>query len=520
MVDDTKQELSMQDETVASGQQWQRVAKLAIVDLLFKFLWRLLKENWAVFAPLAIYVGTFKDNSLVYLVLGALLIVTAVIVYAILYYLAFEYCLDEKRSEILLKRGVFVNDRITLAFSRVQNVNQSQPFYLRPFRLVNLSLDSAGSAGKEIFIPGLKQNQAQTIVDSLRTHRDSHENASIDQLDTIEEDSTQQSEYKFNLGMGELIRFGLSNQGVLAYVFAGLVPALRAMGIKISDVYADFVTLLSVYIEHPSIHTDTVFLKVLFLVLLFLLCQVAVVAYSVLRHWGYSLNANEENLEKSSGLTERQQVSVKKRKVQALAFYQNVIAYFLGFYRVRFLQVSQRFGTDQNQHFILPYLKKDRWRNLAQAVFSKEIENASNTLKPKYQLLMRYFVFFGFLPAAAIAIYAVLSDHIESLYLLLPITLGLILWYRRYRSWSLQEIGDYTLVRSAWIGELRYLFPNHKIQSLSISQSYWQKRSGLCNLSIQLSSKRLTLPYLSYSCACQFVNQRLWEIESRNDKWC
>lgn len=506
---------------------WQRVAKLAIVELLFKFLWRLLKENWALFAPVAIYIGTFQENSLMLLGFGLLLVLSGVILYAIFYYLSFGYYLDPERKVFLLKRGVFVNDRITLAFSRVQNVNQSQPFYFRPFKLVNLALDSAGSSAKEITIPGVRVSQAQSIRETLQDFKQEQNQDQTEERFASEASSSEHSEpdgelensSKIALGLKELIQFGLSNQSVLMYVLVGLGPTLRAFDIKMGDLFKEFVAWLSTLSANPGIHADSVTLKIVFILLLLLVCQLGVVIYSVLRHWGYQLKTQGDSLEKISGLTDTQQVSVKKRKVQALLFYQNIVARLLGFYRVRFLQISQGFGDEQKNHFILPFLKRKEWRKFTHNVFGKDLTRKGDSARPKPQLLIRYFIFFVLLPGLYILGLAYWHGQAKLLFLFLLLGLTTALLYRRYRLFLVRRVGEYTLVRSAWLGEQRYIFLNCKIQSLAIRQSFWQRRAGLCDLIIYLSSRRLAIPYLPQAWAARFVDELLMIIEAKNESW-
>ncbi|WP_350608633.1 PH domain-containing protein, partial [Pseudoalteromonas sp. MER144-MNA-CIBAN-0113] len=89
---------------------------------------------------------------------GAVALV-ALLIYSFLYYKSFRFCISEEH-EILLKKGVFKKERLTLKFARVQNVNIAEPFYFTPINLVNCIFDAAGSVAQEVVLPGITKEHA------------------------------------------------------------------------------------------------------------------------------------------------------------------------------------------------------------------------------------------------------------------------------------------------------------------------------------------------------------------------
>ena len=123
---------------------WQKLSPVAIVYFVLHFIVRFVKDGFINAAPaLAIWV-TQVENKLFWFISVVSALVVVLVIYAVLYYLNFRYKITE--HEIVLRKGVFKKERVTLNFAKVQNVNLATPFYFAPFSLVNSHFDAAGSS--------------------------------------------------------------------------------------------------------------------------------------------------------------------------------------------------------------------------------------------------------------------------------------------------------------------------------------------------------------------------------------
>ena len=131
-------------EEQSSSLHWQKVSPWAVLYFVVYFSVRFVKDGLLNLLPMLVVFVTQVENKLFWAqVVGAIAIVT-LLIYSILYYINFKFCISDDH-EILLNKGVFKKERLTLKFSRVQNVNIAEPFYFTPVNLVNCIFDAAGS---------------------------------------------------------------------------------------------------------------------------------------------------------------------------------------------------------------------------------------------------------------------------------------------------------------------------------------------------------------------------------------
>ena len=80
-------------------------------------------------------------------------------------WLRFRFCIVD--DKVLVRSGVFHREEISVEFGRIQNISIREPFYMRPFGLALLSIDTAGSGQKEIVLGGIKKSTAIAEIFNL-----------------------------------------------------------------------------------------------------------------------------------------------------------------------------------------------------------------------------------------------------------------------------------------------------------------------------------------------------------------
>src|SRR5690606_39014988 len=148
---------------------WQRTPLLTIGFFIAKEVRHLIRNITNLLPVLAVI---FVSNSawLPYAVGGGY--VAFIIISAILNHHFFLYALAD--DAVHLRTGVFGKKSLTLKYERIQQAEIDQSWYFRPFGLVILRVDSAGSAGKEVEIPGLSIDAAQQLRQRMLSHAPSN----------------------------------------------------------------------------------------------------------------------------------------------------------------------------------------------------------------------------------------------------------------------------------------------------------------------------------------------------------
>jgi len=105
------------------------------------------------------------DLQLSLVLWGALVLGVVGVVASILSYLRFWFCITDDR--VLVRSGVVHKEELIVEFNRIQNITIKEPFYMRPFGLALLSIDTAGSRNKEITLGGIAKPLAHTLRETI-----------------------------------------------------------------------------------------------------------------------------------------------------------------------------------------------------------------------------------------------------------------------------------------------------------------------------------------------------------------
>ncbi|KRK64825.1 membrane protein [Companilactobacillus tucceti DSM 20183] len=112
-------------------------------------LFYLYKEIKSLALPIVIALVAIFRGSLLKMVLGIGVTLILIVGYCLLKYFTFSYQLLD--HEILVKSGVFVKKVNHVPYDRIQNITSNQWFFLKPFGLEELEIETAGhSEGPEV----------------------------------------------------------------------------------------------------------------------------------------------------------------------------------------------------------------------------------------------------------------------------------------------------------------------------------------------------------------------------------
>jgi len=82
-----------------------------------------------------------------------------------------RYTFQVDSDELIVNRGVFQQQRLSIPLSRVQSVSLEQKLLHRIVSLVQVSLDTAGAEEAEFVIDAVDRNVARTLQQAVATHR-------------------------------------------------------------------------------------------------------------------------------------------------------------------------------------------------------------------------------------------------------------------------------------------------------------------------------------------------------------
>ncbi|WP_417460386.1 PH domain-containing protein [Kordiimonas sp.] len=512
----TMHEAGLTEEAeISNVQTWQRLAPTAIIYFILKFIVTFMKQgvqNVAVFGGIFVAAGDNRSTVIFYVVAGAVALLIAA---SILSYLNFRFRIN--KNAFLIQKGVIQKKRLTLSFDRIQNIAIKEPIYFKPFGLVIMALESAGSAQEEVSLAGVPKSLA---LDLRKTVLDAPIPAAAN---PASEEESQESAMPFiHQNNGELARYGLSNNNI--WVFAGLAAGAIS---QIDD--SNYLHLFDwISIPGQYISTDNPFMLAALslagiLAVVSLLLLVSVIGAIVIYH-DYQLSHTQGRFLRIKGLFERSETSLSESKIQMLQVSQTWPAKLLNRSHLTLKQISFS-GAEQpemgkkSSKFIIPSLTDDQVSGLVAKLYP-DLPWNSVIFQPINKLYLRKLLLVDYgLPAAAIAI--LLSQLINTWWLWLALAPILILplmllHYQKQGFWS---DGRFGVVRTGVVGHKYMIFPFHKVQSVEIKRTPGQRRQNLSSVVIKLAGHTVKIPYITAHEAAAWRDHILFKIESDTTPW-
>ncbi|KPV99328.1 PH domain-containing protein [Pseudoalteromonas sp. P1-11] len=507
-------------EEQSSSLHWQKVSPWAVLYFVVYFSVRFVKDGLLNLLPMLVVFVTQVENKLFWAqVVGAIAIV-ALLIYSILYYINFKFCISDDH-EILLNKGVFKKERLTLKFSRVQNVNIAEPFYFTPVNLVNCIFDAAGSVTQEAVLPGVTKAYAQQMRKQIFAFK------AQQQPDEQTPSSEHfEAENSLRISNKEIAKFGLmSNMAILA--MAAIAPFINVLVdfleqqiiAKVEGFYQQELGLLA---------SAATFAMITLIALLVLTAVMLSVGMSLIRFYNFELYFKGQKFKRIAGLLERHQLSMSMDKVQSIVIKQNLMGRLLKRFTVECLQASSGgiaagvAAKKNKQTLVLPVLNSEQVDSICQWIYPWFNSKKLQFNGAERALLYKNLSFYALIPSAIVLLGCYLGDFNVWLSLgVLLVLAGLVtLAYQRYGYYLHEDNGRfYMVVRKGMIGVHYRVFELYKAQSARSISTYFMRRAGLKSLYIQLASGFAFMPYIKQQDADYIIDFTLYQAESTQRNW-
>jgi len=508
--------------TTSGAEKWQRLAPAAIIHFAIQFVMQFLKQGIQGLAPLGFLAFTAGENRWFFIGLIGIGVATLLLVAAFLSYQKFKFRLSG--DTFLIQKGVFKRKRLSLAYDRIQNVAFKQPIYFRPFNLVALGIESAGSSGEEVSLAGIPRSLAEEIRTLIFEKRDEIKLPS-DVSQEIEDRGSKEKEADgeeiIKQPISELVRYGLSNNNiwVLASVIAGTFAQVE---------WDDYVVLAGARDLLEQISAQGKFAAVLvgigtFAAIVAVLLSVSVLG-AIITYYGYRLTRSDGRFHRTTGLFERRETSLPEHKVQSLVIRQAWPARLLNRFHLQLRKVGFSRTNSQNPQrsdskLLVPSVTAEFSRKFSNLLYPA-FDWHSLELKNIHTAFIRRTVVWILIPIAIIPAtgLSIAFGPIALIILLLPILLTPLVMLRRVR-YGYATDGKFAVIRSGFIGHKLTLFPFYKVQTVRLWQSPGQRKRGLASLSIKLAGFSLEIPYMPLEEARDWRDRILYEVESHKGSW-
>lgn len=497
---------------------WQRLSLFSVIFFIGKTLISLFKQALSTFAPmLLIVLASNKKLTVILLLIAGLSLL--IIGNAILQFWFFKF--RREGEKILINDGIFKKNHRVINFDRVQNINILTPIYFRPFGLVILKIETAGSKGNEADLSGIPAATAATLRTEILQHQQNVSTHCSDDLAT--DTSENQSKLVASASLKDLVAYGVSSNGVFFFlvVLGPLLGLFFSSGFEGSTrtfIRQFIVPAFQFLGDGSSSKVGAILLLVTLVILLMFLFSILGAIY---RYYGYKLSSQRTSLKRHSGLLTRFEESLKIIKIQTFVTQSNFIGRWIRRQNIILGQVSSsHLGQPSKRNtFIIPARKQAQIPELRKLVFADVPDEIPEHAIDRRYVLKTWLIWFV-TPMLVIAGYYLTQQSYQAAGIAALFSLAMLpLVVRRWRMYRFGHAQNYGVFQSGLFGFKRTLFPLYKVQRTEIRQSPLQRRRNLVTLRISLAAAEIVIPYISIQQANQYLERIQSAIKTNNEPW-
>lgn len=481
---------------------WKRLPLLALLFFLMSSLRLAVKQGYQALpalVPMFIFLEKFRTYLPLIAAVGLLVLVVA----TVLRYLRFFYAVERHSDgdRVRVRQGVFNHTDLSLGFDRIQQADVYQPFYLRPFELAVLKLQSAGSKAQEVEIAGLplawSRELQQEILKQSSGTRPASGAASTPDDSAISFPGAGAPDFELNLPPTEILRVGLMQNVLLVFaVLAGVVFS--------NQHFNDYVeSKIEAYIEGFEALSQAILVMSLWVAAGIVVLVLGTVIFYFNQFYNYRLTRHGDKYQYKAGLLSSLSRSFRVYKLQYILVRQGIMGRLI---RRRSMRISQAGGfAAMRERFTIPVLNQQNLRACATDLQLPEPRWHS----VHWALATRYIL------VPAIAAFVLLNLWQASV-----ITLFLI-WirYRWWKRFQWHYDGKWLGLKTGIFSDKLQWIPAEKAQVISLYRGPVQRLFGLATLRVAGASGTIEVACMKETDAVELKQELVNLVAASRKRW-
>lgn len=414
----------------------------------------------------------------------------------VLAYYFFEFLVTPK--EIVIKSGVFNRQTRSIPIRRVQNIEINQNFLHKILGLARVNIETAGDVETEGALEYVSKNDAEDVRRVIRTYQNKIEEENVDPSDIepaiLDEDSPEERDRKnekapdiegkplFKLSLKDALVFG-------ALRFRPLVFMLVFWAFAVAQQFAFFPAFGGFDIsDHlSSLFNQSVSTIALTIILVLMAASFLSWIFDILltlnAFYGFVLTKDGNKLLTKQGFFNTRRGAIPLKMLQIVHLTTNLIRRKLGFWGVTIETAG--FGANMKRPEVaVPFARKVRVVALARDILPFEYPGEFRKVSKKTirRAMVRYSIPFLFILAAAYFWF----DWAYWALALYPAAYFMARLSYLYRGYWLSD--EAVIIKSGYFFTKISIIPIRKIQTLNISESFFQRRLRLASLNVDVAA--------------------------------
>ncbi|MBU2929983.1 PH domain-containing protein [Winogradskyella psychrotolerans] len=452
-------------------------------------------------------IGNVTPTMMLMAVIGILLII---LIIAILKYLNFKFHLSE--DDFHLATGIINKDNTIIPKSKIQNVYIKQNFLQQIINVVSVKIETAGDKKSEIEISALDRPTALLLKQKL-FHKTSEVNENVEAIGRSEE-----PEVFFKVTTKRLLLEGLSQNHFKSFLL------IISFAFGLYNELKDFLEELELeqHLEGIGEFNEATFYNLIITNVIIVIGVVLIsFLFSIVKTFIINFNLevveHQKTIEINKGLFNKVSLSLTPSRIQNLVITTNRVKQYFGLHTLAVKQAMV--NVKQQKNFNIVALEKEQLNHLVNKLISNYNEEESEKAKPRPYFMristLEMLVFGVVLNGLSLGIFGIEMLWINAAFL----PLAALYVYFAYKKAYYKISENFVTIGSGVIDTTTNILEIHKIQSIKLKQTIFQRPRDIASIVISTASKSVTIPYISKSEAILIYNFLLFKVESQDRDW-
>lgn len=294
-------------------------------------------------------IGTTNTKSKDIVVGIGVIFVLFIIVTTLLNYWMFTYQILS--DEIVTKSGIFVKKINHVPYDRIQNVMTNQWFFLKPFGLEELKIETASQTEQAEVELKAVPNKLRQEIENLRS----------DQWNNEQVKEIKQNENTYSITWKDLIKFSLTSSTFLSGLLLIMAMYGKIQRFIDKQIYQTAANEFS--------HLGSMLLLLIILLILLILYLISALVL-ISQYYHFTLVEKDGHFEITRGLFQVKRTDISINRIQAIIIKKSFIRTLLGIATIKLVVISNtKENSSDKDVIIMPVIKSGQLKKFMEQFF-------------------------------------------------------------------------------------------------------------------------------------------------------
>ena len=424
--------------------------------------------------------GLWYVDYLSFLIFGVLIIF--LFVSGIIKWKRFEYWFED--NELRIESGLFVKKKRYIPFDRIQSLDYTEGIFHRPFGLVKVKVETAGSSSAkqaEGELTAITKEAAKRVEIELAEAKKRLREVPVADGET---DFTEEMPVEEETVLRKLFTMSTKDLLVLATTSGGVGVILSGVAIFVAQ-FGDMLPYERVFEEISAFIKFGVMIVAIAVFLGLLAVWILSVAMTFLSHYNFTIELDKEDIIITRGLLEKKRVTVPLKRIQSVVVVENPFRKLFGYASVAIHSAGGGVGQSSKIN-LFPIVKRDVVEEHLKKIFPDlHLEEPTRKLTARGKSFYYRIDFLWMLPVIGALTYFFFPYGLFSL-AIIPVIIAYGLWQHRSAAYDIND-NQLTMRFRGFSLQTSYTMKK-RIQSMEMKQSYFHKRKGVATVVANIKS--------------------------------